>query len=287
MKDLLLKWREDSTRVPQLVRLIYNQYKLAKLTSDDKWPIIEQVLMAAIDLRDEKLIKESLLMLEAQFPGSSRVRRLKYMAKLEMRERYEDAITAYDEMIRSDDSNPFPYKRRIAVLIAQKRIPEAIESFTHFLSRFMNDQEAWLELCDLYIREQEYSKAAFCMEELILINPHNYLYHTKLAEIYYTSGLIEMARSYFAQALKLSPNSPRALYGLYMAATNLATTSKSNTAKRKENAKIARWALENVSKLYRDSNVEKSPKIEAERSRAISEPAINSLESLLVGLEIN
>lgn len=242
--------------------------------------------MAAIDLKDEKLVKEALVMLEVQFPGSSRVRRLKCMAKLEMRERYDDAISMYDEMIRSDESNPIPYKRRIAVLIAQKRIPEAIESFSHFLSRFMNDQEAWLELCDLYIREQEYSKAAFCMEELILINPHNYLYHTKLAEIYYTSGSIELARSYFAQALKLSPNSPRASYGLFMAATNLASASKSNTAKKKENAKIARWALDHVTKLYREKANETTTIGESESCKAI-DSAVASLESLLSGLEIN
>ena len=36
----------------------------------------------------------------------------------------------------------------------------------------MSDSEAWCELCDMYIAEQEYSKAAFCMEELILANPH-------------------------------------------------------------------------------------------------------------------
>lgn len=50
----------------------------------------------------------------------------------------------------------------------------------------MVDQEAWQELCDLYLGEQEYAKAAFCMEELILHNPHNHLFHQRLAEIKYT-----------------------------------------------------------------------------------------------------
>lgn len=275
-----MKWREDSVRNPQLVRFIYNHYELAKLSTDDKWPIIEQVLMAAIDLKDEKLVKETLNILEAQFPGSSRVRRLKCMAKLEMRERYDDALSVYDEMIRADESNPIPYKRKIAVLIAQKRIPAAIDTFNAFLNLFMNDQEAWLELSDLYIHEQEYSKAAFCMEELILMNPHNYLYHTKLAEIHYTSGSAEQARSYFAQALKLSPDSPRACYGLYIAATHLASVSKLPAAKKKENAKIAKWALERVTNLYKEKASE------PEASNAI-DSAVASLQSLIIGLDAN
>lgn len=50
----------------------------------------------------------------------------------------------------------------------------------------MSDQEAWHELCDLYLQEQEYSKAAFCMEELILHNPHSHLIYQRYAEIKYS-----------------------------------------------------------------------------------------------------
>lgn len=50
----------------------------------------------------------------------------------------------------------------------------------------MSDQEAWHELCNLYMAEGEFAKAAFCMEELLLHNPHSHLYHQRLAEIRYT-----------------------------------------------------------------------------------------------------
>ena len=43
----------------------------------------------------------------------------------------------------------------------------------------MADGEAWMELCDLYILEQDYAKAAFCCEELILQHPHNHLYYQR------------------------------------------------------------------------------------------------------------
>lgn len=50
----------------------------------------------------------------------------------------------------------------------------------------MSDQEAWQELCNLYLAEGEFGKAAFCMEEVLLHNPHSHLIHQRLADIRYT-----------------------------------------------------------------------------------------------------
>jgi len=83
----------------------------------------------------------------------------------------------------------------------------------------MSDQEAWSELCDLYLAEGDYNRAIFCAEELILHNPHNFFVHQRAAEIRYTMGGIEnmkMAYNYYSQALKLNENSMRALFGLFM-----------------------------------------------------------------------
>ena len=54
----------------------------------------------------------------------------------------------------------------------------------------MSDSEAWLELCDIYLQEHEYDKAAFCMEELLLCKPYNHLVHQKYAEVTTTTSLM-------------------------------------------------------------------------------------------------
>lgn len=54
----------------------------------------------------------------------------------------------------------------------------------------MADQEAWMELCDLYISQQEWNKAAFCVEELMLHSPFNHLYLQRYAEIKYTQVVL-------------------------------------------------------------------------------------------------
>lgn len=62
----------------------------------------------------------------------------------------------------------------------------------------MSDQEAWHELCDLYLQEQEYSKAAYCMEELILHNPHSHLIYQRYAEIKYSQvGYLRLITTHF------------------------------------------------------------------------------------------
>lgn len=83
----------------------------------------------------------------------------------------------------------------------------------------MADFEAWQELANLYIAEQDFSKAAFCVEELILHNPHNHLLHQRYADVRYSQGgpeNLELAKAYYCQAIKLNPNNLRALYGIYL-----------------------------------------------------------------------
>lgn len=240
---------------------------------------MEQICLAAIDLQDHQLIKICLDELVTKFPGSGRVKRLRIIARLEMRERYEDALKSYDELIRADESNAIHYKRKIAILIAQRRNVEAVREVTEYLKKFMNDQEAWLELSDLYIQEQDYSKAAFCLEELILTNPHNHLYFQKYAEIQYTINTTEsheLARSYFSQALKLNQGNVRALFGLYLSSTSLSTNSKLTSQKRKENYKTASWSLNQIKKLYSSVN-----------SRGEEVDPVVSLEGLMSTLQIN
>ena len=202
------------------------------------------------------------------------------MARLEMRERFEDALKSYDELIRSDESNAIHYKRKVAILIAQRKNLEAIRELTEYLKKFMNDQEAWLELSDLYIQELEYTKAAFCIEELILTNPNNHLYFQKYAEIQYTINTTEsheLARSYFSQALKLNQGNVRALFGLYLSSSSLSTASKLPSPKRKENYKTATWALSQINKLYTSCCDEDGVKVD---------PVV-SVDELMSALKIN
>lgn len=245
VRDLFRKWREDNERrsddVIQLWKSVLES-KMHKL-GNERHLVLEQVIIAAFDANRIEVAEACIQILSTEFPGSLRVHKFKAM-RLEALELYDEAEEALDTIIQLDETNAAPRKRKIAILKARGQIADAIRELCSYLKQFMSDQEAWHELCNLYLIECDYAKAAFCMEELLLHNPHSHLIHQRLAEIRYTmvrvrvgceaamikyscffftflsfqGGIdnIETAKTYFAQALKLNQNNLRALYGLYL-----------------------------------------------------------------------
>jgi len=58
-------------------------------------------------------------------------------------------------------------------------LAEAARRLSEYLSTFCSDAEGWLMLHELYLLTQQYKRASFCIEELILINPMSYIYHVQ------------------------------------------------------------------------------------------------------------
>ncbi|KAL4703197.1 hypothetical protein ACJJTC_004873, partial [Scirpophaga incertulas] len=207
---------------------------------------LEQIILANIDCHNYISALSDVLYLHHYFPGSLRV--IRHRATIyEAQEKYDEASEMLDVVIKEDETNSAPRKRKVAILKAQGLIPEAIKELVEYLKRFMSDVEAWQELSELYLVVGELPRAAFCAEELILHQPHSHLFHQRLADIRYTMGGVEnmeLAKTYYCQALKLNPSNLRALLGLFLATNNLLGHYKSsgNGAKRKEVWKLCQWA---------------------------------------------
>ncbi|XP_074997372.1 ER membrane protein complex subunit 2 isoform X2 [Calonectris borealis] len=258
MRDKMRKWREENYRnSEQIVDVgeeLINEY--ASKLGDDIWIIYEQVMIAALDCSRDDLALFCLQELRRQFPGSHRVKRLTGM-RFEAMERYDDAIQLYDRILQEDSTNTAARKRKIAIRKAQGKNLEAIRELNEYLEQFVGDQEAWHELAELYINEHDYAKAAFCLEELMMTNPHNHLYCQQYAEVKYTQGgleNLELSRKYFAQALKLNNRNMRALFGLYMSASHIASNPKASAKMKKDNMKYASWAANQINRAYQCQN---------------------------------
>lgn len=255
-RDLFRTWREENVRNSRKVLEIWEyvlEPKIHKLR-DEKYLVLEQVFIAALDAYDMKIADDCLDTLSEQFPNSLRIQRLQAL-KLEALERYDEALEQLQMIIKHDKTAAAPRKRRVAILKACGRIPEAIRELTEYLKKFMIDLEAWQELCDLYLMEQDYARAAFCMEELILHNPHSHLLHQRFAEIKYTQGgfeNMEVARAHYSMALKLNPNNMRALYGIFLCCTNIISSPKCTSTKKKEANKMASWTLKQINDRYEE-----------------------------------
>lgn len=252
---LLREWRNASIRKSKEVVEIGENVVKKSPTNDEFWLICEQVYISSLDIGRYDLADYCINKLQNNFPDSVRVLRLDAM-KLEACGGYDDAMEVYEKLIERDPTNAGVRKRKVAVLKSQGKTSAAIRELCKYLNIFMADHEAWYELADLYVAEMDYEKAAFCYEELILINTFNHLYHQRFAEICYTMGDIEIAQKHFAQAVKLSSNTNmRALNGVLLCAYSM-TSSKSPSKSRSARFN-ATWSAKMVLKKYEDAEENK------------------------------
>jgi hypothetical protein len=81
-----------------------------------------------------------------------------------------------------------------------------------------------------------HQSAAYCVEEVVLLSPVSAVYHTKLAEMYYSCGgggasahtNLLKARKHYAMSLNIqsAKNNTRALYGLLATCSAIKKSSK-------------------------------------------------------------
>jgi len=254
-REKLRVWREDNSRHSDEIVSLWEDglAEQVEQLGDERWMVMEQVAIAGLDMNRPDVVGECLARLRLQFGDSSlRIRRLKAM-RCEMREDWDAALEILDSILEEDEANSSARKRKIAIWKAQGETDRAVQELVKYLRVFMSDQEAWLELSELYTLDQEYSKAAFCLEELLLHNPHNHLYHQRHAEIRYTMAgydNLELAKHYYSQAIKLAPSNMRALYGLLLTASQLAASPRCPQNKRKEFVALAVWATKQINGRY-------------------------------------
>lgn len=118
-----------------------------------------------------------------QFGNSGlRMRRLVGL-NYEYHSQWEDAREQYDAILIADPTNLNAHKRLIALAKARGKTDDAIARLVKYTKTFAADEGGWVDLCDVYVEQQQMELAAFCMEECILIAPENHRYHTRYAEV--------------------------------------------------------------------------------------------------------
>lgn len=258
-RKLLRKWRVNVIRRSEDVVAIWEKVlsDAQEDLRDERWTILEQVAMAAIDVHRLDIVTDVINALSSNFGRNSlRLRRLEAM-RAEMHEDWDLAIELLDQILEKDETNCLARKRKIAIHRERGETDRAKKALNEYLEDCMYDGEAWAELCEIYVLEQEYTKAAFCCEELILQNPNNHLYYQKYADIKYSEGgsdNMDMAKTYYCHTIKLNPNNIRALYGLFLSSTRLASSSKCTVQNKKEYEKTRIWSQKQLAKIY-DTNI--------------------------------
>jgi len=260
-RDTLRRFRDQGTRHSILT------YKLAKSLlessetklGDERWDVTEQIFYACIDMGNNDLAEKYLQKLTEQFPDSKRVSRLGGILQ-EADGDVEDAEEVYKENIKADPTDAASTKRIISLYKAQGKTAEAVKELNKYLQIFQCDVESWMELAEIYLADLEYEKAAFCYEELILLNPANFLIHQRYAETRATIGGLDnylIAKTYFCQAARLSGNvSNRALWGIVSVSEQLRSMKGVSQTQKDECLGLIKWAKSKLAEKYEKAKLE-------------------------------
>ena len=64
----------------------------------------------------------------------------------------------YEDIVQQDPNNMTAMKRQVALLRARGRPVEATRKLVEHLGVVCSDTESWLQLCDMYLTQQQYTK---------------------------------------------------------------------------------------------------------------------------------
>ena len=161
----------------------------------------------------------------------------------------------YKKMMLSDPSDNDSIKKfimfmKLSVDLNNKQsINDYIDIWNLYLEAFMNDPDAYNELSNVYLMVNEYDKAAFCLEELLLHSPNDYKVLSKLGDIYTSKNNPEDARTaikFYSRSVLINPT-PRAFFGIQNCASIISKKEKKLDEKTKKLVNISKKEL---SKMY-------------------------------------
>ncbi|KAG0053366.1 ER membrane complex subunit 2 [Gryganskiella cystojenkinii] len=219
LQDLRASAERKPDVVVRLGKPLIESGAVMKLDAD-AWLVYEQVAIAALDVGNDSLAHKCIQALEAKFPGSARVKRLNGMQQ-EAIGNLPGAAEIYKSILEEDETNVLAAKRQVMLLRTMGLPTEAIGALVKYLDINYTDFEGWLQLADLYLEELMYGQAAFCMEEVLMLQSQNHIFHLKYAEILYTQELYQLAFKEFCRVVELCKDHTRGLYGVKLCAARL------------------------------------------------------------------
>lgn len=198
----------------------------------EKVNIREQEFLAAVNLGNLALAERIFKKLSKMFPPSKYRKARAYEGfMLELEKNYEKAKDLYTPLDGEVNFYPLFRKRLIALSLADGCRKTSIALLVEYLDIMAQDNEAWSQLAKLYLYESMYMRAAFCYEELMIINIHNHVLCSRYADVVYTLGRPDLAIKYYCKSIVLYPDYLHALYGLYSSTKLLLSMEKDHGAR--------------------------------------------------------
>lgn len=272
--ELLRDFRTKSLRNPTTVALLAADVLASGTTGlgDEQFTIIEQYLIASLELGSKEQAGKCLAQLTKNFGTSSvRVRKLQGLYH-ESVGKVAEAREVYKSILKDTPGDAFVVKRFSTMLKAEGNYSEAIDMLEsvpiyldedkqtqRFLAVHNTDEAAYRELINLNYMLRRWERCLFYAEEVILLSPYSYLSHVRHAELCFIAKEYERCASAYAHSLTIndSPNNSRAAYGLWAVANELLklrSNNRNNGGESVEEVKaLKQWAIQRLKWMYQGS----------------------------------
>ena len=216
--------------------------------------LLKKLFFIQLELKNFKDAHKILLALIKEFGKDKQLLRM-YAEECEIDPKGgEVTMHNYKSLIINDQNDNETVKKYILFmkntidLNNRQTINDYIELWNQYLEVYMNDPFAFNELSQVYLMVNEYDKAAFCLEELLLYSPNDYKVLNKLGDIYTSKNNAEDAKTaikFYSRSILIQPT-PRAFFGIQ----NCASIIKKLDDKTKKLVNISKTEL---SKMYEDT----------------------------------
>ena len=156
------------------------------------------------------------------------------------------SLMIYNQNDRESIKKYIMYMKASVNLNDKQTINDYIDLWNQYLEVYMNDPDAYNELSQIYLLANEYDKAAFCLEELLLHKPNEYKVLNKLGDIYVSKNNADDAKialKFYSRAILIEPT-PRSFFGIQNAISLIKKKDKKLDAKTQKLLEISKKQLQ-------------------------------------------
>lgn len=250
--DLNLKLNKFTT-LSQFLHLQNFLIQHSSHLSIDKFFYLEKQFECSLELKLLDWANQILLIMFNEFSKEPKI--LKFQAQLFECEgsdhQLDRAANTYKTLIQNNIEDRHSIKKLLMFYKSaslHEDLRTIIGLWNDYLKVHIDDQEAWLELGEIYLKLSNYKEAIYCLEEVLLHTPYNCNIYVKLGDIFATIGTQETlnnALKYYSQALLIKPL-PRAFWGLIFTLNSIYKSKKTLEEKHRQLYKIAQKSLEQL-----------------------------------------
>lgn len=255
-KEIALN-KETSIFLYQHIENFLSKYK--STLGQDAFSFLESQFYLAMELKNYQKARDIMNEIYKTYKGEMKVfRMLSEKNELDPKGDINLSVNKYKELMLLNQEDRKSIKRYLLFtkfglkMDDANEVSEYINKWNEYLKAYMDDIDGWNELAEVYLQCNNYNKAIYCLEELILHNPNDYRTMIKIGDIYASMGNTESMKTalkYYSQSI-LIQETPRAFFGIAHCINGVMKVEKKLDDKMKTLVKISKAKIK---ELYKDS----------------------------------